>query len=64
MASHVIEVGTLKRQLPVREVKPGVFVALFNPLGGMGNTESAHSDTHTDACARALECHECVGVCV
>ena len=31
---HTIEVGTVKRQLPVREVKPGVFVALFNPLGG------------------------------
>jgi hypothetical protein len=35
MACHLIEVGSLKRQLPVREVKPGVFVALFNPLGGM-----------------------------
>jgi len=33
-AMHPIEVGAVKRQLPVREVKPGVFVALFNPLGG------------------------------
>jgi len=27
--------GDVKRVLPVREVKPGVRVALFNPLGGM-----------------------------
>ena len=31
---HHIEIGGIQRDLPVREVKPGVFVALFNPLGG------------------------------
>ena len=33
MATHRIQAGTCTRLLPVREVKPGVNVALFNPLG-------------------------------
>jgi len=28
-----VKVGSLERDLPIREVKPGVRVALFNPLG-------------------------------
>src|SRR3989338_313828 len=30
---HKVRVGGVERDLPVLEVKPGVFVALFNPLG-------------------------------
>jgi hypothetical protein len=30
---HVVKVGDLERRLPVREAKPGFWVALFNPLG-------------------------------
>jgi hypothetical protein len=33
MTTHKIAVGACSRVLPVREVKPGVSVALFNPLG-------------------------------
>ncbi len=33
MATHKIAVGACSRVLPVREVKPGVSVALFNSLG-------------------------------
>lgn len=32
-STHDITVGPVTRSLPVREVKPGIFVALFNPLG-------------------------------
>lgn len=32
-ATHTIVIGSVTRALPVREVAPGVRVALFNPLG-------------------------------
>jgi hypothetical protein len=47
MASHLIEVGSLTRQLPVREVKPGVFVALFNPLGGVPHAPGRPPDRNS-----------------
>lgn len=31
--THTVTVGSVTRELPVREVAPGVRVALFNPLG-------------------------------
>lgn len=33
MTTHTITIGSVTRTLPVREVAPGVRVALFNPLG-------------------------------
>ena len=32
-ATHTVSVGEVTRALPVREVKEGLSVALFNPLG-------------------------------
>lgn len=41
MTSHLIQIGTTIRQLPIREVAPGVRVALFNILGDWELSESA-----------------------
>lgn len=40
-ATHRIEIGGVVRELPVREVKPGIRVALFNILGDWELTEAA-----------------------
>ena len=41
MTTHRIEIGGIIRDLPVREVAPGIKVALFNPLGDWEITEAA-----------------------
>ncbi len=38
---HTINIGGVKRDLPIREVAPGVCVALFNPLGDWELVEAA-----------------------
>lgn len=38
--THTIKVGSVTRALPIREVAPGVSVALFNPLGDWELTEA------------------------
>jgi adenine phosphoribosyltransferase len=39
--THQISIGNVTRELPVREVAPGVRVALFSPLGDWELTEAA-----------------------
>lgn len=39
--THQITIGSITRELPIREVAPGVSVALFNPLGDWQLTEAA-----------------------
>lgn len=41
MSTHTIRVGNVLRELPLREVAPGVRVALFDPLGDWELTEAA-----------------------
>ena len=41
MATHKIEINDVTRDLPIREVAPGVSVALFNILGDWELTEAA-----------------------
>jgi adenine phosphoribosyltransferase len=41
MATHRIEIGDQVRELPIREVAPGVSVALFDILGDWALTEAA-----------------------
>ena len=38
---HVVTIGTLTLTLPIREVAPGISVALFNPLGDWKVNEAA-----------------------
>lgn len=39
--THTVEVGDVRRELPIVEVAPGVSVALFNMLGDTAVTEAA-----------------------
>lgn len=41
MATHHIEIGSQVRELPIREIAPGIRVALFDILGDWALTEAA-----------------------
>lgn len=41
MATHRIEIGNQVRDLPIREIAPGISVALFDILGDWALTEAA-----------------------
>lgn len=41
MNTHTVQVGDVRRELPIVEVAPGVSVALFNMLGDADVTEAA-----------------------